>query len=131
MSLVENVKTLIGRELNEEEIRSLSKFQQLNGIDDSDPLIVVLALLAKGQLVMETLPDLLLSRANDTIELHRQTLREQSTLIAKELITELVKGIAKDIKVANVDWKIRLISYGACFISGAIVGAIALHMWGH
>lgn len=124
MSLVDNVSLLLGRGLNTEEMSSLANFQRVNQIDDSDPLITVLALMARSHLIMETLPKLLQEKATETITLHQQTLREQSTLIAKELVLT----IAQDIRTASLatytDWKTRWISYGVAFAAGSIATGI-------
>lgn len=126
MSLVATVEALMKRPLTVEEMENLADFQRINGIDDSDPLLVVLALMAKSQLAVESLPALLQQKAIETIELHRQTLREQSTLIAKELITAL----AQNIESANVDWKARWLRYAGCFVGGAMMAAALMKVLG-
>lgn len=129
MSLISTMEVLLKRPLVNEEVANLADFQRLYSIGDDDPLIVVLAMMARSQIMVSTLPDLLQQKATETIELHRLVLREQSTLIAKELITTL----AQNIESANVDWKVRWLRYVACFVCGAIAAAIvfiALRMLG-
>lgn len=124
--LVANLEILMKRPLTPEEINNLAEFQRLNEVDDTDPLLIVYALMAKSQLIIDTLPELLQQKALETIELHRQTLREQSTLIAKDLITVL----AQNIESANVDWKVRWLRYAGCFVGGALFAAAALNVLG-
>ena len=122
LSLVQSVKMLMGREqreLSPEEIKSLGDFQRAHQVDDSDPLILVYALMAKNHVVADTLPNLLQQKITETIEMHRQTLREQSTVIAKELIT----AIALDIEAVNVNVKTRWTRYAIAFLAGLVMGA--------
>lgn len=117
--LVSTLETLMKRPLTPEEIGNMAEFQRLNEIDDTDPLLVVLAMMAKNQLIVEALPELLQQKALETIELHRQTLRDQSTLIAKDLIT----AIAQNIESAAIE---RWIRYTGCFVGGAVFAALML-----
>jgi hypothetical protein len=118
--LLHNVSILLGRDLTTEEITCLSNFQRINQIDDSDPLITVLALMARSHLILETLPTQLQQTARETIDLHQRTLREQSTLIAKELVLT----VAQDIQAAHTDWKTRWIRYGFAYAAGAVTAAV-------
>lgn len=127
MSLVSQVETLIKRPLTSAEMANLADLQRINGIDDSDPLIVVLALMAKSQIITESLPELLQQKALETIELHRQTLREQSSLIAKELIIE----IANSVVLANNHWQARWLRYGGFFVGGALFTAALTYFIRH
>lgn len=124
MSLIQTVATLVGRELTTEEITSLANFQRLEGIDDSDPLITVLALMAKSHMIMETLPEKLQKAAVDTIDLHQRTLREQSTILAKDLIVTVLQ----DLKSAQSDWKSRWMTNMAWFVAGSLLTAIAINI---
>jgi hypothetical protein len=86
MNLVESVKTILGRDLSSDEVRNLSAFQRLHEIDDSDPLIIVLAMMGANKILMEEVPKLLQQKSTEIIELHRSLLMEQSTAIAKNLV---------------------------------------------
>ena len=120
--LLQNVAILLNRDLTNEEITSLSNFQRINQIDDNDPLITVLALMARSHLIMGTLPVQLQQMVKETIDLHQRTLREQSTLIAKELVLT----VAQDIQAAHTDWKTRWIRYGFAYAAGAVTTAILI-----
>ena len=117
--LVSTLEALMKRPLTPEEIGNMAEFQSMNGNHDTDPLLVVLAMMAKNQLIVEALPELLQQKALETIELHRQTLRDQSTLIAKDLIT----AIAQNIESAAIT---RWIRYTGCFVGGAVFAALML-----
>lgn len=125
MSLVESVKKILGRELTIEEVSNLSNFQKYHEVDDSDPLVVVLALVGANTVLINSLPNLLQQKANETIELHRRTLMEQSTIIAKDLITTIAHNIIVE------HWKKQLITYGAIFVGGAISAIVFLRVFGH
>lgn len=118
MNLVESVQMLVGRELTVTEATSLAKFQKAHEVDDSDPLIIVYAMMAKNQLISDSLPGLLQEKVNETIELHRTVLREQAIVVSKEVITEL----ARNIETANVNMKARWMRYSVAFLIGALMG---------
>jgi hypothetical protein len=120
MSLVSTVEALQKRPCTPEEISNLAELQNLYRISDDDPLIVVLALMARSQLMVGTLPDLLQQKAIETIELHRTVLREQSVLISKELITT----IAQNIQSMSVGWKVGWIRYASFFVAGMVTSAL-------
>lgn len=122
MSLTSVVEALQKRPLTVEEVSNLNEFQQMFDIDDDDPLIVVLAMMARSQLIVETVPQLLQQKVTETIELHRNVLREQAGLIAKELIAEL----SHQIQSANTSWKSRWTRYAVCVAGGALFAIVVL-----
>lgn len=127
MSLVETVEALEGRELTRAERENLHKFEQAFDISEGDPLIVVLAMMAKNRLMVDGLPDLLQQKAKETIELHQQTLREQSTLIAKELLASLGALVAE----TAVGHKLRLAQFAGVFLAGFVLGGLCVRLLVH
>lgn len=123
MTLAGNVASMFGRTLTKEEADTLTKFQESFEIDDGDPIIVVLAMLATNRLYMQELPALLQQRVVTTIELHQQTLRDQSTLIAKELIGT----IALNLQAAGNGMKDRMLHYAFAFFAGLLSTALFYH----
>jgi hypothetical protein len=121
MSLVSIVEALQKRPLTTEETGTLNEFQQFFKIDDEDPLMVVLALMARSQLIVETVPGLLQQKVDATIELHRMALREQAVLVAKELVSSVASELQMVGKNKTVWWQ-----YAGFFFSGVVcvVGAI-------
>lgn len=127
MSLVTTIETLQKRPLTTDEVSTLNEFQRSFKIADDDPLLVVLAMMARSQIIVDSVPDLLQQKVNETIELHRLVLREQAVLIAKELIATL----AEDIKRATSKNQMRWAPYVACVVVG-MVGYAGIAGWvGH
>lgn len=124
MSLAKTMEALEGRSLSDAERDSLYKFEQMFEIGEDDPLIVVLAMMAKNHLTVNQLPDLLQQKAKETIELHQQTLREQSTLIAKELVVSIGNLVAG----SAVGHKLRLAQFAGCFMGGFILGGLCVRL---
>lgn len=120
-SLLIAVQTLLVRELASDEKDKLNKFQQLYQIDDDDPLVVVLSLMGMNTVLFEQVPDMLRVASSKAIEAHEQILREQSTLIAKELILSTFQSINDAVRAQNT-WMDRLIEYVLVFIVGGLTG---------
>lgn len=91
--LVASLEGLQGRKLTAEEVQKLQAFQKLYEIDDDDPLLVVLAMMANSQLVLESAPALLQAEVSKTIEHHRTNMRDQAVLISKDLIGVITKQV--------------------------------------
>lgn len=124
MSLITTIEALQKRSLTSEEIVTLNEFQQSFKIDDDDPLLVVLAMMARSQIIVDSVPNLLQQKVNETIELHRLVLRDQAVLISKELIATLAESIG----LASLGYKKCLTQCAAWFVGGAVSG-IAITGW--
>ena len=120
MTLISAVEKLQKRALLPAEITALNDLQQLYKIDDDDPLVVVLALMARSQNILESVPEILQQKVVETIELHRTLLRDQAVLISKELIGT----IAHNIDATHVDWKMKWTRYVGFFAAGVITTII-------
>lgn len=127
MKLVQTIEGLLKRPLKAEEVAQLADFQRTYAIDDDDPLLVVLAMMAQSQLIVQAVPELLQQKAEETIELHRTLLREQSVLIAKDLINTLGTEIQK----ANRGWRELWLRYLAFFVGGAITMELLVQIARH
>lgn len=125
MSLITTIEALQKRPLTADESTTIKNFQKAFDIEDDDPLIVVLALMSRSQLILESMPTLLQQKSSETIELHRTVLRDQSVLIAKELISD----VSQHIDVANRAFKARLIRYVGCFVGGGVFTAGLFLLW--
>lgn len=117
MSLVSTIESLQGKPLTPEEVATLGKFQKHFDIDDDDPLMVVMALMARSQLILESAPAVLQQKVNETIELHRGALRDQAVLVAKDLINVIVTQI----QAADANWKVRWGKYALSFGCGVVL----------
>lgn len=124
MSLMGAVEALKKEPLTAAEAAMLQEFQRQFHLDDDDPIAVVLAMMARSQMIIETAPDLLQQKVIETIELHRTNLREQAVLSAKDLITELSTLLLSQQKGVSSIWRQRLY----WFIAGA--GSMVLVMGG-
>ena len=117
MNLVETIQKLQKTPLTPEQVTTMHELQKFYDINDSDPLIVVLALMAQSQLILESVPNQMKKMVAETIELHRTNLRDQSVHIAKDLILALTPQIES----VNEDWKLRVGRYIGFFMGGMAV----------
>ncbi|HEY0843421.1 hypothetical protein [Methylotenera sp.] len=121
MNLKNNIETILGRPLTSDELNNINQFKNQFSIDEDDPLIVVLALVGANKILIEEMPKLLQQKANETIDLHRQTLITQSALIAKDLIHVVASSI--DSSKSPIQ---RATPYLISFFLGGLSLAIAL-----
>ncbi|MES2877499.1 MAG: hypothetical protein V4713_03685 [Pseudomonadota bacterium] len=120
MSLVSIVQSLQKMPLTSEQVESLNEFQKVFGVANDDPLLVVLAMMSRSQLILENAPDLLQQKVDSTIELHRVVLREQAVAISKELIADLSAHIYN----FGANTKKRWLMYLAFFSGGAVTACV-------
>lgn len=119
--LLESMAVLLGRDLTPEESKRLGKFQEQQGIGDDDPIVAVLALLGVHKILIEDIPDRIKKASQDAITAHAQTLREQSTIVAKELLLALTRSI-NDAARAQRTWRDRAIEYALIALVGLMLG---------
>ncbi len=133
LSLISALEALKKQPLTAEEAAMVQEFQRQFDLDDDDPLNVVLAMMARSQMIIETAPDLLQQKVVETIELHRTNLREQAVLSAKELITDLSALLLSQQKGVSAIWRQRLSWYASGAASMLLVmgSALALARWWH
>lgn len=116
MSLITAMEALKKQPLTPEEVKMLQEFQRQFDLDDDDPLNVVLAMMARSQIIIETAPELLQQKVVETIELHRTNLRDQAILTAKEVISDISRLLLaqqrNDTSNLSVIWRQRM--YGFC-----------------
>jgi len=112
-SLISAVEALKKSPLTPEEVATLQEFQRQFDLDDDDPLNVVLALMARSQMIVETAPGLLQKKVTETIELHRTNLRDQAVLIAKDLVGEVSTAMVNKQKSLMDVWRQRTLWFGA------------------
>jgi hypothetical protein len=116
MNLVATIEKLQNKPLTPSEAATIRDFQTTFSVEDDDPLIVVLALMARSQLILESVPNLLQQKVNETIELHQTLLRTQAVAIAKDLIKELTPHIT----LANKNWVSQVSWYIGFFVGGIV-----------
>jgi hypothetical protein len=89
-------------------------------------------MMARSQMIIETAPNLLLQKVEQTIELHRTNLREQAMLSAKELIADLSAALLSQQKDMSAIWRQRICWFagGAAsmlVVMGVLLAARLLH----
>lgn len=119
MSLVNTIAALRKAPVSAEEAAHFNAFQKHFDIDGDDPLIVVLAMMANSQTILEQVPELLQQKSKEMIELHQIVLRKQAGVIANELITD----VAALVQQATKPWRTMWIWFAACFGAGLITAA--------
>ena len=121
MSLVSVIESLRKSPVSADEAAHFHEFQKHFGIDDDDPLIVVLAMMANSQTILLTLPELLQQKSKEIIELHQILLRQQAGVIAKELVTDVAGLVQKATKPWRTMWIWFAASFGAGLLSAAVL----------
>lgn len=115
MSLLDSIQAIKQRPLTAEEVSHINNFSRMHDIDESDPLVVIMAYLASAQMTYDQMPAQMEKSVRETIELHRTTLREQSMLIAKDLVGNIAQTLEQQSKYK----KALIINYLGFFIGGA------------
>jgi len=121
MSLVSIVEKLQNKPLSADEAKALNEFQRTFNIDDDDPLMVVLAMMARSQILVESVPSLLQQKTKEIIELHSTVLREQAVVISKELIADVATKIKEE--TAKEDRKKKWLDHFGFFVGGFVFAA--------
>lgn len=135
MSLVTAMEALKKQPLTPDEVNMLQEFQRQFELSDDDPLNVVLAMMARSQMIIESAPDLLQQKVSETIELHRTNLREQAVLTAKEVIADVSRVLLdlsrRDSSSNSLLWRQRLYGFGAGVICALVCvgGSFAIVRW--
>ncbi|AMR78015.1 hypothetical protein [Cupriavidus nantongensis] len=133
MRLISAVEALKKQPLTAGEAAMLQEFQRQFDLDDDDPLNVVLAMMARSQMIIETAPDLLQQKVVETIELHRTNLRTQAVLTAKEMIADISHLLLKQQGDMKAIWRQRLswFATGAASMLLVMGSALMLARWWH
>lgn len=120
LTLVDAVKTLHGGPLTEEQIKLLNTYQSMFELSDDDPAIQQMALTGLIGVRIDGLLSQWEQRIKETIELHQQTLRAQSDLVARETVMAVSNSMARTKVFGKFRWAIG----GLCFVSGLAVAAL-------
>lgn len=123
------ITSIVGRSLTDPERKMLMRLRDQYGYDDNDPLVVVLAMMGAYQIMTEEIPLKLAAAAKETIEVHQQTLRNQSMIVAKDLvgtIAGLIHASSRSLQNRTID---VLIGCGIGALVTVIIG-VALKKFG-
>lgn len=93
--LVEAVEKIVARSLSKDEVIHWQKIQETYGIADDDPLVMVLILLGVHQHLLNALPEKIAVATDRAIMIHRTTLEDQATIVAKGLLEKLAPMFVK------------------------------------
>lgn len=83
------IEGLIGRELNQEERQMILRLRDQYGYSDDDPLVIILALTGAIKIIAEDIPAKIVQASEKATELHLQTLREQSMMVARDMVGQV------------------------------------------
>ncbi|MBN9424491.1 MAG: hypothetical protein BGO63_11325 [Candidatus Accumulibacter sp. 66-26] len=120
MSLVDAIKSLLGRDLSEADMKDIAQYQKVFEISDEDPIVVVLAIISAYRIAIQSMLDEWEKKIMLLIELHRQTLQEQSSFVAKDLIITVGNLVAS----TNIGVKYRRAMMAAMFFGGMFAGGV-------
>lgn len=125
VTMESSVERIVGRPLTKEERQQLNRLRNDWGYSDDDPLVVVLALTGSMSLIAQDIPARIQAASDKIIETHASVLRNQSNLIAKEM----VGTIAGLVHNAGRTRSRRIVEAVACAVVGAVVSFGILWFW--
>ncbi len=120
MNLVDAIKSLLGRDLSEADMKDIAQYQKVFEISDEDPIVVVLAIISAYKIAIQSMLDEWEKKIVVLIELHRQTLQEQSSFVAKDLIITVGNLVAN----TNIGIKYRRAMMAVVFFGGMLAGGV-------
>ncbi|WP_207002583.1 hypothetical protein [Trinickia mobilis] len=118
--LVAAVERLLGRSLTKDEAVHWEKIQDTYGVSDDDPLVMVIVLLAVHQHLFNDVPAKINEAVDKAIAVHRTTLEDQATIVAKGLISQLAPMFIQ----AAGESRPAPVNEGGTRLSAGFVGAL-------
>lgn len=85
-TLESSVERIVGRELSTADREMLINLRDQYGIDDDDPLVVVLSMTGAIKIMVDDIPAMIARESERITELHITGLRNQSNLVVKDLV---------------------------------------------
>jgi hypothetical protein len=133
--LITAVEKLIGRSASKDEAIYWQRIQDTYGVSDDDPLVMVVVLLAVHQHLFNDLPAKINDATDRALTIHRTTLEDQATIVAKGLLEKLTPMFVKAVNEAGrptiqapVNSTGRMAVMTACAFAAAMLGSIAAHL---
>lgn len=117
VTMESSVERMVGRPLTKDELQMLIRLRDDWGYSNDDPIVVVLALTGGLTVIANDIPARIQAASDKIIETHATVLRNQSNLIAKEM----VGTIAELVHNAGRSRMRRLGEAAACAVAGALV----------
>lgn len=121
-TLEATIMRIVGHELTAGDREMLIMLRDQYGIDDGDPMVVALAMTGAVKVMVDQIPEMIAKESEKITELHITGLRNQSILIAKDL----VGVIAGQIHAASRTRRGRLVDAAI----GGLVGVTATLIFG-
>lgn len=135
--LVAIVERLLQRPLSGTEVQHWNSIQDQYGIADDDPLVIVLTLLALHQHLFNDLPKKVIEATEKAIAIHRTTLDDQATIVAKGMLVKLAPMFVEAAKEARGQGsgpgpglKLQTWMVVAFGLACGVVGGILVHLIG-
>lgn len=125
VTMESSVERMVGRPLTKDELQMLIRLRDDWGYSNDDPIVVVLALTGGLTLIANDIPARIQAASDKIIETHATVLRNQSNLIAKEM----VGTIAELVHNAGRSRLRRLGEAAACVVAGGIFTSAMMWLW--
>ena len=134
--LIAGIERIVGRSLTTEEVVHWQKIQDVYGVSDDDPLVMVIILLGIHQHLYNDVPEKIRESVDKALHVHRTTLEDQATIVAKGLIAQLAPMFASAARTSQPEeagagwfsgWRERLLWAGlglGCSLLGVILGHV-------
>lgn len=121
------IARIVGRDLSADERQMLVTLRDDYGYDDTDPIVPFLSMLGAHMVLTKDIPEKIMTASQKIIETHAVVLREQSMVVAKDLVGNLV-GI---IHTADRTRKDRWIDGLVGAVVGVAISAIGFYFLRH
>ncbi|MCD5327984.1 hypothetical protein ACFFU8_08870 [Chromobacterium piscinae] len=140
--LVKAIERLIGHPLTSDQVQYWQRLQDMHGVSDDDPIVMIFVLLGVHQHLFNDVPKRIQEATDKAIAIHRTTLEDQSNIVAKRLLEQLTPMFIKAVNesrrngdingvtpsgntmlFANDWWK----PAGLCFLA-SLAGAVAVKL---
>ncbi|WP_434716324.1 hypothetical protein [Paraburkholderia sp. A3RO-2L] len=136
--LIQAVEKLVGRALSKDEAIYWQRIQDTYGISDDDPLVMVVVLLAVHQHLFNDLPAKISEATERAITIHRTTLEDQATIVAKGMLEKLTPMFVKAVNEAGKGRALgtmpslsskMIFAVTACSFAAAVAGTFVTHFF--
>lgn len=116
---------LVGRELRPDEREMLFNLRDQYNYDDTDPLVVVLAMMGAYIIIAKDLPNKLIEASKQITETHSVVMGKAAMIVANDLVGHVVGLVNKAQRTRKDRWFDGLIGGGI----GAVLVVLAATVW--
>lgn len=134
--LVAAIERITGKELSKEQLTHWQDIQNTYGVSDEDPLVMVLILMGVHQHLFNEVPERIKEATERAIIIHRTTLEDQATIVAKNLLSKITPMFVEAVSAAggkkpasawNGLFGGATLRISACAFIAALLGTAASH----